>query len=129
MHNPVYWNYGNSIKQIQNPTNDGTRITNVTENGLRALTIPIKGHIKDTDVTDRNKLTDLMIALQVSTALPFGRIGLDFPNQPRLSIRPTLTRGLSIADPCVVRYNSTGKVTEFEYTLFFGGKAVIGGMG
>lgn len=126
---PFFWDYANSIKQIQNPTNDGTRIINVTENGLRRFQIPLKGHIKDSEVTDRNKLTDFLFELQISQALPFGRFGIDFPNQPRLSIRPTLTRGLSIADPVIVKFNATAKITEFEYMMFFGGQAIAGGMG
>jgi len=129
LENLVKWNYANSIKQIQNPTNDGTRIINVTENGLRGFTIPLKGFIKDNQVADRDKLTDFLFELQISIPLPFGRFGLDFPNQPNLSIRPTTERGLSIADPVVVTYNAIAKQTDFEYMMFFGGLAIAGGMG
>jgi len=126
---PTFWDYANSIKQLQNPTNDGTRIMNVTENGLRRFQIPLKGFVKDNQVADRDKLTDFLFELQISQALPFGVFGLDFPNQPNISIRPTVTRGLSIGDPVIIRYNSTAKMTEFEYMMFFGGRAIGGGMG
>jgi hypothetical protein len=129
LENPIQWNYSNSIKQIQNPTNNGDRIMNVTENGLRGFTIPIKGFIKDNQVADRDKLTDFLFVLQIVGGLPFGRFGLDVPNQPRLSVRPTTERGLSLADPIVIKYNAIAKQTDFEYNMFFGGKAIAGGMG
>lgn len=112
--------YDNNIKQIPNPTNDGTRIINVTENGLKQYTYPLKGFIKLSD-PNVSKLFSFRALQQITTNLPFGRFGIDYPNAPDFSFTPLVTRGLSIG-PANLKHNATNASVDFEYTLLFGGR-------
>lgn len=116
--------YGNSIKQTPNPTNDGSRIINVTENGLRANNIPISLHIKSPETVAINLLKTMITVQQINAALRFGRFGMVFPNSPEFfSFTPDDTFGYSIGEVSV-KYNSTAKQIDCKLTLLFGGKYV-----
>lgn len=116
---PIDHDYFNNIKQIPNPQNLGVRQINVTENGLKDANYPVAGFIKISDI-DHEKLVDFMQVEQITTNLPFGRFGIDYPNLPKLSFIPTLTKGLAIG-PVHFHHNSTNKTLEFTYTMLFGG--------
>lgn len=116
--------YGNSIKQTPNPTNDGSRIINVTENGLRANNIPLSLHIKRAETVAINLLKTMITVQQINPALRFGRFGLAFPNSPEFfTFTPDNTFGYSIGDVSV-KYNATAKQIDCKLTLLFGGKYV-----
>jgi len=117
---PLILDNENNIKQTPNPTPDGTRIINVTENGLKIGTYPILGHIKLSE-SDHTKLKSFPIIQQITTNLPFGRFGIDYPNATVLSLVPSATKGLSIG-PYKLAHNATNKSLEFTYTMLFGGE-------
>ena len=116
---PLDHDYANNIKQIPNPQNLGVRQINVTENGLKDAGYPISGFIKISD-SDSDKLVDFIQIEQITTALPFGVFGIDYPNLPKLSFVPTVEKGLSIG-PVRFHHNSTNQALEFTYTMLFGG--------
>jgi len=122
MFEPLVLANENNIKQTPNPTPDGSRIINVTENGLKVGTYPIKGFIKLSEA-DVDKLKSFTIIQQITSALPFGRFGIDYPNASVIELLPTDERGLSIG-PYTLKHNATNKSLEFEYTMLFGGKLV-----
>jgi len=117
---PIVLPTENNIKQIPNPTNDGSRIINVTENGLKVQNYKLIGHIKLSEA-DHTKLKSFPIPQQITTDLPFGIFGIDYPNASVLSFTPTLTKGLSIG-PYTLTHNATNKALEFDFTMLFGGK-------
>ncbi len=118
---PISLSYENNIKQTPNPTNDGTRVINVTENGLLDANYPISGFIKLSETTDVQKLLDFIKVLQINDALPFGRFGIEYPNAPLLGFEPSVTKGLSIG-PVVLLHNAVDKSINFTYTMLFGGE-------
>lgn len=119
---PLETPFENNIKQTPNPTNDGSRIINVTENGLKGGSYELKGYIKIAEA-DHTKLKSFTIIQQITTALPFGRFGVDYPNADLLSLIPSDTLGLSFG-PWSLKHNSTDKTIEFDFTLLFGGQLV-----
>jgi len=119
---PLKLIYMNNIKQTPNPQNAGVRQINVTENGLKDANFPVGGFIKISD-PDNTKLLSFPIEEQISTALPFGRFGIIYPNLPTLDFEPTATKGLSIGR-IELTHNATNKSLEFAYTMLFGGTFV-----
>ena len=122
MFEPLILANENNIKQTPNPTPDGSRIINVTENGLKVGTYPIKGFIKLSE-SDHTKLKSFPILQQITSALPFGRFGIEYPNATVLSLQPTDTKGLSIG-VYRLEHNATNKSLEFQFTMLFGGQLV-----
>lgn len=119
---PLKLDYANNIKQVPNPQNLGVRQINVTENGLKDANFPVGGFIKLTE-PDHTKLKEFMILPQITTALPFGRFGIIYPNATLLGFDPNATKGLSIG-PATLEHDSTNKAINFTYTMLFGGTFV-----
>ncbi len=112
----------NNIVQKPSPTNDGTRITKLIDNGADNtgdISIgPCYVRLSNDDATI--KVWNWINLLQVDSYHLFGRFGILFPNNSKYSLDPDNTAGFAIrAMPS--KNMPVDKSTEFNIDLAHGG--------
>lgn len=120
-----------NIVKKASPTNDGTRIIKVQDNGIRSLDFPVPGHIKISDDANLKKLINFPLQRQVTDDFPFGIFGIEWPNAPRLGFDNNVgtpgnlpaTTGLCI-ESLPLEHRPTAKMIKFTINLTFGGTLV-----
>lgn len=120
-----------NIVKKASPTNDGTRIIKVQDNGIRSLDFPVPGHIKISDDTNLKKLINFPLQRQVTDDFPFGIFGIFWPNAVRLGFDNNVgtpgnlpaTTGLCI-ESLPLEHRPTAKMIKFTINLTFGGTLV-----
>lgn len=91
--------YTNNVVDYPVPNSSGTRKINKQDNGVKSLSLIIKGRFKkplnasgvpiiDTEI---NKLIAISKILQVGVDHPFGVVGFYSPNAPQFSLDPNAT--------------------------------------
>lgn len=120
-----------NIVKKASPTNDGTRIIKLQDNGIRSLDFPIPGHIKISEDEKLKKLINFPLQRQVTDDFPFGIFGIEWPNASRLGFDnnvgtpgnlPAKT-GLCI-ESLPLEHLPTAKMIKFTINLTFGGTLV-----
>ena len=120
--------FTNQIVAKPSPTNDGTRLIKIQDNGASDISFQVRGMLK-VDSNDANiiKLINFAKEVQVEVSTSphandhkYGKFGLEYPNSSRLGFDPTPTAGLSIRSLILV-HQPMGKVLNFEMALQFGG--------
>jgi hypothetical protein len=121
-------NFANQIVAKPSPTNDGTRLIKIQDNGASDISFQVRGYIKiDSNDTNIKKLINFAKEVQVEVSTSphandhkYGKFGLEYPNSSRLGFDPLPTAGLSIRS-LVLAHQPQGKVLNFEMALQFGG--------
>lgn len=120
--------FANQIVAKPSPTNDGTRLIKIQDNGANDISFQVRGYIK-VDSNDANiiKLINFAKEVQVEVSSTphandhkYGKFGLEYPNSTRLGFDPIATAGLSIRS-LILTHQPQGKVLNFEMALQFGG--------
>lgn len=117
--------FTNQIVAKPSPTNDGTRLIKIQDNGASEINYQVRGYIKVSNDDGIQQLINFAKEVQVETTPHlndhiYGKFGLSYPNSTRLSFDPTPTAGLSIRN-LVLTHQPLGKIVVFEMTLQFGG--------
>ena len=119
--------YSNRIVSKPSPTNDGTRLIKIQDNGAESIGFDISGYLKISNDAGIKKLINFAKEVQVeTTASPhandhkYGKFGLEYPNSTRLGFDPTPSAGLSISTLELV-HQPMGKIVAFKMRLEFGG--------
>ena len=117
-----------NIVKKASPTNDGTRIIKLQDNGIRSLDFPVPGHIKVSDDANLKKLINFPLQRQINDEFPFGIFGIEWPNATRLGFDNAVdttpaTTGLCI-ESLPLEHRPTAKMIKFTINLTFGGTLV-----
>ena len=117
--------YINRIVAKPSPTNDGTRLIKIQDNGAEDIRYDISGYIKVSSDTNIKKLINFAKEVQVEVTPhandhKYGKFGLEYPNSTRLGFDPTPTAGLSIRS-LELTHQPLGKIVNFKIGLQFGG--------
>jgi len=122
--------YTNNIINIPVPNSEGVRRINKQENGLKSVSVSVKGLLKNTQ-TDIQKLKTIRQTPQLDLQHPYGRIGFYSPNATEFSLDPSATvsgstdvpatQGYTISDVTIGYAGQTKTRYSFQLTLNFGG--------
>ena len=122
--------YTNNIINIPVPNSEGVRRINKQENGLKSVSVSVKGLLKNTQ-TDIQKLKTIRQTPQLDLQHPNGRIGFYSPNATEFSLDPSATvsgstnvpatQGYTISDVTIGYAGQTKTRYSFQLTLNFGG--------
>ena len=119
--------YANRIVAKPSPTNDGTRLIKIQDNGAERIGFDVSGYLKVSNDAGIKKLINFAKEVQVeTTATPhandhkYGKFGLYYPNSTRLGFDPTPSAGLSIST-LELTHQPMGKIVAFKMRLEFGG--------
>ena len=122
--------YTNYIINIPVPNSEGVRRINKQENGLKSVSVSVKGLLKNTQ-TDIQKLKTIRQTPQLDLQHPYGRIGFYSPNATEFSLDPSATvsgstnvpatQGYTISDVTIGYAGQTKTRYSFQLTLNFGG--------
>jgi len=117
-----------NIVKKSSPTNDGTRIIKVQDNGIRSLDFPVPGHIKISDDDNLKKLINFPLQRQVTDDFPFGIFGIFWPNAVRLGFDNAIATTPATTGLCIeslpLEHRPTAKMIKFTINLTFGGTLV-----
>ena len=119
--------YSNRIVAKPSPTNDGTRLIKIQDNGADEIGFDISGYLKVSNDAGIKKLINFASEVQVETSSTphgndhkYGKFGLYYPNSTRLGFDPTPSAGLSIST-LELTHQPMGKIVAFKMRLEFGG--------
>lgn len=115
-------NYKNNINYFNGISNDGSRISNIQDNGFGGQTLTLNGVFTvDNGTSDLNKLAFIFAeGLQTDTIHTKGHIGFYSPNAPYFSVDPaggTFAAGYSIKELNVNRATKVPNLYVFSIIL------------
>jgi len=121
--------YSNRIVAKPSPTNDGTRLIKIQDNGAERIGFDISGYLKISNDAGIKKLINFAKEVQVEVTPntndhKYGKFGLDYPNSTRLGFDPTPSAGLSIST-LELTHQPMGKIVAFKMRLEFGGTYIL----
>lgn len=104
------FSYKNNIVNIPAPTGDGTRKISKIDNGLRSISLVIRGVFKNdkTINADITKLESIASRKQTDGKHVYGIIGFFSPNAPNFSKDPNATTGSLPAGKATLGYTLDG---------------------
>lgn len=125
----IKFSYQNNVINLPAPNNDGVKLINKQENGLRGVDLTINGVLRNpktinADITTLKRMATLS---QIDTKHIYGIVGFYSPNAPEFSLDPNATSSLNATKGYTLNSFTIGYVGQqttrydFRVELSFGG--------